>query len=253
MNDSIEFPGELLTHPVSMTILHTAQSIDLYLLARSRKDNPSRPYHWIQSGYASVSSIIHSYSALESVVNMAGHQMFFEEESPLFVPPQRRSYTLKRVVASWKNTTCIDKLNIVAEQVPDVTVPDNLSAELRELNNLRNWIVHGFVYRSTVLLEAKPEEPGVYTVIDREDSVDWRVRFPNTKFHALDQLDATDARKGLIIALKVILLVHAILNTPLTMTSYFYGPYYTIVTDLSLGADEVLDSYIEEASNRSVE
>jgi hypothetical protein len=81
-------------------------------------------------------------------------------------------------------------------------LPQELLCDLRELNKLRNWIAHGFVYKTTVLVEKNSQ--GTYDEVDVENEVDWAKSFPRTAFNTLDSLDNEDARKGLLIALRTL-------------------------------------------------
>ncbi|MDP8206237.1 MAG: hypothetical protein P9L92_06205 [Candidatus Electryonea clarkiae] len=245
------FDEELVTHIVSMTSVHISQAIDMYLQARDEALLKNPPYIWIQSRHKSISSIIHSFSALESVVSETGHQLFFEEDSYLYVPREKRNFALRKVVSNWKYTSCLDKFHLIVEQISTKAAPLKLAAELMELNNLRNWLLHGFVYKATLLLEKKNEEKGTFTLVDREDSVKWSNKFPNTKFSALDELDECDAKKALIISLSAIKLMYEYRQEPLVIISYYYGPHYHLVEDNDKNAETILEEYFAKASNKS--
>lgn len=248
----MKLDGELVTHTVSMSLVHLSQAIDMYLQARDEASSRNKPYRWIQSRYNSISSIIHSYSAMESIVSETGHQVFFEEDSYLYVSVEKRSFALRKVLSNWKYASCLDKLNIIIEQASNALLPPKLSAELNEFNNLRNWLVHGFVYKSTLLLEKENGEEDTFTLVDREDSVDWSSKFPNTKFSALDELNENDAKKALVISLSVIKFIYQYRKEPFLLLSYYYGPHYHLVTDEDKNAETTLEEYLKEASNKSL-
>src|SRR6185369_1117480 len=223
----------LITVTISLTNVHFTQAIDNYLEAVDYAKTSSRAYNWIRSKYNSISSIIHSYSALESVVSETGHSLFFATKSHLYVPAQQRNYTLRKTISNWQNTTCIDKLSIIMEQLSGTAMDDRVLTRLRELNNLRNWLVHGFVFESILLLQENAdfsENNQTYTLEDREDTVDWRKKFPNTKFNPLDEIDATDARKALEIALSVVLGIFKFKKREMfVLSNYHYGAFYLIL------------------------
>lgn len=249
----MKLEDELVTHTISLTNTHFSQALDLYAAAKDFADSPSFPYDWIRSKYASISSIIHSYSALESVVSETGHCLFFAKESYLFTPPDRINYTLRKTISNWSNTTCLDKLSIIAEQLSGESIAQKLINELRELNNLRNWIAHGFVFQSTLLLQEKGTsgEDYVYDLVDREDSVDWAKKFPNTKFSPLDEINLNDARIALVISLSAVLFIYQFRQEPFALTSYYYGPFYSIIEDATIGGEKALASYIQGAKQKS--
>jgi len=248
----MNFDGELITHTVSLTQVHMSQAIDTYLRARDEASSKSKPYGWIQSTYNSISSIMHSYSAMESVISGTGHQVFFEDHSDLYVSGEKRNFALTKVINNWKYASCLDKLNIIIEQISQNTLPSKLTAELSEFNNLRNWLFHGFVYKSTLLLEKHNEEEGTFTLVDREDSVDWERRFPNTKFSALDNLSHGDAKKALLISLSVINFIYRFRKEPFSLLSYYYGPYFHLIGEKDRDAATILEEYFQEAYNKSL-
>ncbi len=199
-----------------------------------------------------MSSIIHSYCALESAINEIGYAAFFEEDSALYVNIQNRVYTLRKTIANWKTVSCIDKLLIIVESLSGTTIPNNQIDELRELNNLRNWLVHGFVFKSTVLLEQNPSESGTYTQVDREDSINWSQQFRLTKFNSIDELDVEDARKALIIVLRILQKIMGIENKPIILTNYIYGPCTSVFwpNDTLSGAN-MIDQHLAKALDKA--
>ena len=68
----------------------------------------------------------------------------------------------------------------------------------------------GFKYLTEI---TDPREDDIFVQIDREDTVDWRKKFPNTKFNPLDQLDHCDA----LTANRVMLTLLKTLAVELTM------------------------------------
>ena len=139
-----------------------------------------------------LSSIIHANSGLESVVNFLGFELFSNEDSSRFIQIEQRDFLLTKFVKTWDRAPCLDKISFVLSHSSKTMLPAKLQNQLRELNNLRNWLVHGFCYKTTLLLE--PKENGTFNVVDTEDTLDWVKKFPNTKFKPLDQLGIEDYR-----------------------------------------------------------
>jgi hypothetical protein len=135
--------------------------------------------------------------------------------------------------------SCVDKIKFVLS-VDNRSLNGRLEAEIRELNTLRNWITHGKVYKRVILGDEQLE--GHLTEVDRDDSVDWSKSFPNTKFSALDELDESDARTALKIALEAVGTVT--LNADIM---YWFNPFvpedagYKIVHQ-DMNINEYLDS-----------
>ncbi len=74
---------------------------------------------------------------------------------------------------------------------------------MRELNSLRNWLVHGFSYKKIFLLQSTSEDD-TYDVVDIEESVNWAEKFPNTKFKPLEDLNSEDADLALRIVFEAL-------------------------------------------------
>src|SRR4029079_17691164 len=106
-----------------------------------------------------------------------GFELFFNEDSPRYVRPEQRDFLLKKSIRSWDTTPFIEKTAFVLFHASKGELPSKLENQLRELNNLRNWLVHGFSYKTTYLLDPKPNETGDYEVVDIEESIDWSKKF----------------------------------------------------------------------------
>jgi hypothetical protein len=240
----MEFDGELLCYTVSLTNSHLCQAIDTYLSSEEHKNSSTTKYNWITSKNSALSSIIHSFCALESAINEVGHMMFHDSKSPIYFLDQGRNYTLRKAIQSWKNVDCIEKFHIIIDCAPKGKHVEKLVNRMREFNGLRNWLVHGFVFEASILLENKPEE-GVYEQVDREDNVNWISKFPNTKFGSIDQLSSTDARTSLLITLDAMRILYGIINKPLILHSYYHGSHVSLIHDNSVTAETYLDLHIK--------
>lgn len=236
--------------PVSLRYTHISQAIDLYLIADGNApilscNKEIYPPSWIVRAHMSVSSIIHSFCAVESAVNAIAYQIFRDDKHPHYISPIDRSFVLRKIISNWKAMQCIDKFCVLLECTKQTEPPQDLLADLRELNNLRNWIVHGFVYKSTILLEKNTD--GTYDEVDVENEIDWRKHFPRNTFQPLDRIDSSDARKALLIALRALAwLQPADHSGMLIIPSYMKPPSATLVTDTNFDFAAMLDSRIEE-------
>ena len=124
----------------------------------------------------------------------------------------------------------------------NATVHARIASELRELNNYRNWIAHEFPYSTTVLLSPEPE--GTFLEVDREDSVNWESKFPNTKFQPIDRMDSTDATTAVRIVLECIKLIAIhIIDSRFWVNPLHKGPDHRFIHG---GFD--VDAYIAEQS-----
>jgi hypothetical protein len=244
-DDVVLFEG-----PVSLGYAHISQAIDLYLIAEGNApilgwDKDRYPPDWIVRKNMSLSCIIHSFCAVESAVNTIAYNIFRNQNHPHYLAPDDRSFLLKKCVSNWKSLQCIDKYCVLLECAKKKEIPQELLADLRELNNLRNWIVHGFVYKSTILLEKNAE--GNYDEIDVENEIDWLKHFPRNRFHPLDRIDSLDARKALLIALRALAWVQPADPSGLLIVGKHTKPArIAIITNTDFDFAGMLDSYIEE-------
>ena len=189
----METPDNLRTYQVDLTMHHLGRAVELYFQSTSFVKRV-QPWDWILEGRNAFSSIIHAYCGLESAINGIGYELFFNTDSSIYIPPERRDFPLARMIDAWHGRMqSVDKLKFILAHEANAEITQPLAAEVQEVNNLRNWIVHGFSFKRTVLLEPKQEEEGVFTEVDREDTVSWEAKFPRLKFNSLDELDAEDA------------------------------------------------------------
>jgi hypothetical protein len=199
MDELLEFTRNLFSD-------HLSLAIDSLLTSKELNANSEmHPKAWVEARRQAMSSILHAYSGLESVVNMIGHSFFFDSNSPNYISPDTRDIPLKRMVQAWQmSLPCTDKVNYILS-VSSQSLSPKLDNELRELTNLRNWITHGFSYKSMVLLDKQSD--GTLQQVDREDSVSWKTKFPNTKFHPLDELNHEDAHTANRIVLEILKII----------------------------------------------
>jgi hypothetical protein len=98
------------------------------------------------------------------------------------------------MIARWDVGLAIDKKVEFLLGLRNTNQPADLLPNLRELVLLRNWIVHGKVYRTELLIERKGEEPNSGTLHLRADGEEWAPKFPRFKFPMPDRLSYPEAR-----------------------------------------------------------
>lgn len=206
---------ELHIHTMSLDRTHLSHAIDLMRMAKNYFGRSPSPSERELAKRFILSSIIHAFSGLESVVNLLGFELFSNPDSQKFIPLEQRDFLLKRLAKSWDVVPSIDKISFILSHSSKTSLPAPLENKLRELNILRNWLVHGFSYKKTFLLE--PKNSGTYNVVDTEDSVDWAKKFPNTKFKPLNDLDVDDAILALTIVFETLKLLSDSVVRPLSL------------------------------------
>ena len=104
---------------------------------------------------------------------------------------------------------------------------------------LRNWVLHGYNFKTTVLLN--PNEEGNFDVVDREDSFDWQKKFPLTRFNRIDELRATDAKLALRIVLDTLHKVVEASNSVFFITAYLEQPHSFLLDSSGSCIDDILE------------
>lgn len=189
-------PNEpLYTFPVTLVSTHLSHALQMYRRCRGLSADEKTRRRRGQRQACAISSIIHAYAGFESFVNLIGHQAFSNADSQIYVPPTQRNLLVTRFVRAWDNNSTVEKFHFLASDIRHSPVPARLSTRLRELNLLRNWLSHGVVFTTTLLLEeTRPTQTSwCYKVHDVEHSVEWAAKFPNTQFSLANDMQTKDA------------------------------------------------------------
>lgn len=186
---------DLQTWTSDLISTHFAQAIELFCEAKNCK-------HFMTKNTYYISSIIHSVSAVEACASKIAYQVFEDKTSPYFLPRENRDIPLTRMLTSWFNVQTLEKINLFLSMFKNLTLDKSLESKFRELNSLRNWLVHGFCYDTTYLFKQITEED--LEIIDSEDSVDWKKKFPINKFNSIKEINEVDAYKALTIAFDIL-------------------------------------------------
>ncbi|MDP1716233.1 MAG: hypothetical protein Q8L41_15960 [Anaerolineales bacterium] len=236
--------GDLQTLTVSLESLHLGHAVDL--MRKSKAVSKTAKTGWEKElvQRCAISSILHGFCALESTINYFGYEMFFYKDSQRYIPTETRDYLLTKFLANWDKGKALEKLEFIFSY-SKASLPEKLLNELRELNNLRNLIAHGFVYRTTLLLDPQDspdndENTQSYSVIDTEDNVDWKKKFPNTKFKPLAKMDFDDSQVALTIVLKVLKIFSETFSHPINLVTCEYPASYTLLWKESFDIQEIV-------------
>lgn len=201
------FNEELHTTINSLESDHLGLAFDLLreskILNKKFVKDDSHYFSGMEERRLVMSCILHGFCALESAISYFGYELFFNPDSSRYVAEDKRGLLLKKFLRTWDKAQCIEKLQFILSYSSSIEIPENLIAKLRELNSLRNWLVHGFTYKTTFLIEPNPDKENSFTVIDYDDDIDWKRKFPNTKFSPPLSLRFEDAYKSLFIVLEI--------------------------------------------------
>jgi hypothetical protein len=220
---------------------HLGHAVDQMKKSKRVSQNAQTGFDKMLINRCALSSILHGFCALESIISHLGYEMFFHPKSERYIAPENREPLLKKYIRSWDKAACLDKLSVILFYVANLELTPNLDTRLRELNTLRNWIAHGFSYTTTFLLEPKGDsEPNTYTVVDMENSIDWKSKFPNTKFKPLDKVDYEDAQIALAIVLEVFKLISECIRQPFSLVTCEYDPNYQVLWEDKFDISKIL-------------
>lgn len=197
----IKKTDELHTLVNSLTYSHLGHAIDL--MRRSYDLNKSSSDGWesMSAHQNAMSSIMHGFCFLESLLNFLGHELLFNKDSSQYILEENRDYLLKKLVSNWSNARALDKLDFLIERLHNDIVKSKYKNKLMEINNLRNILMHGLSYTTTLLLESTGDNS--WDVHDQEDSIDWGKKFSHNKFNSPKDLNYKDAQKVLSVILEV--------------------------------------------------
>lgn len=190
--------ADVLETPQTLAQQHVAQALALLAVAKRHHDPHStiseRIWPDVSVHHHTLSVIMHGFAALEGHVNRLAYALLQEEGSPHFVKPQERTYEFRDLVSKWDGQLGIDrKIEFLLERAKS-PAQSTLLPRVRELTLLRNWVVHGKVYHTAVLVERSGSEFGSGIVHLRADGQPWTPKFPHFKFPMPDQLSYPDAR-----------------------------------------------------------
>lgn len=207
---------ELVKLTNNLSNSHLGYSIDLMRSSKESSQAKKPKFSWVFTRRQATSSILHAYMGFESIVNRIGYDLYVLKDSPRYIPEDKRNLPLRRFVKAWdKSVSIIEKFEHILE-IKSVTADQRTRNEIGELNNLRNMLVHGVCYVTTILVD-----PETSIVEDREDTINWKKKFPHTKFNAIDELDYQDAVKVIEIVFKCLRIISATYKEPITMETYY--------------------------------
>jgi len=190
---------------------------------------------------ASISGVLHSFCAVESMVNYVAHQMFHNTDSARYVGATLAPL-LRQLLKFWDRMGVVDRVGVLLSESGAAPLPAPLENNLRELNTLRNWIAHGLTFTTTHLEEiVRPDEQTTsFTTHDIEDSVDWKKKFPTTKFKAPTRINHVDAVAALTIALETLKVILRGTSALPLLVSTFDGEPEIVSLELDEGTPEFL-------------
>ncbi len=230
--------GDLHTIVQSLTYSHIGQAIDSMRRSYDLAMMVKTGWDKMSAHQFAMSSIMHGFCFLESLVNDLGYKLLFDKDSDDYIPEENRDFLLKKLASNWSMTRSLEKITFLIEHLKLDTMSENQRQKIVEINNLRNILMHGKSYSTTMLLESNGENS--WEVHDQEDSIDWSKKFAANKFNSPVNLDYSDAKKSLETILDVCKKFYSKHSIGLSVsTSYPNGSYKAFYGE-EINFDELL-------------
>jgi hypothetical protein len=201
---------EIRTDVRSLYAEHLGHALDLLHESLADEDTHPGSAKALHSQRCAISAIIHGYSSLEAVLNFMANRMFTLENAPEFIRMSMRDFFVQSMIKRWVNLKVTEKCNTILSVSGASLLPNGVHSKLSEVNNLRNWIVHGTSYHSTLLVAPSSEPHVLYEVVDEEPGESWRrwnQKFPLCRFNQPLALNVSDAQTALRVIVEVLLIL----------------------------------------------
>ena len=189
---------------------HLGHAIDLLHESLANRDSEPGSPNALHSRRCAMSVMIHGFSSLESVLNFMAYRMFTLDDAAEFIPLTKRDFFVQSMIKRWDNLKVTEKCNAILSVSGASLLPNGVHSKLSEMNNLRNWIVHGTCYHSTLLVAPSSEPHVLYEVVDEEPGESWKrwnQKFPQCRFNQPLALNVSDAQTALRVIIEVLLIL----------------------------------------------
>lgn len=198
ITDTSEKPIDFSKYDIKhdLTGIHFSQAI--FCLGKSTQSK-----HPVENTPFVISSVIHSYFTIESAINLVTDDIMFNEKSQLFIKKEDRPIELRKFFSNWRNIFFEDKLTFLIERFTLSEISKELIEEIKELNRLRNLIVHNKIYRAFYSQPEIEENPRIWEV---EYELNTKEIFPKTKFNLPKDSNVLDSYKAFRICLKLLII-----------------------------------------------
>jgi hypothetical protein len=244
-----KLPSEgLWSYSVDLTSTHIEAAVGAAAEARQLHMSKESVSGKNKERHKTITAILHSYSALEAALSLLGHEFFIDAESGRYISQTDRDIGLDMLARGWFRTVTVpDKLRFAVAR-GGRPIAAKLESQLRELGNLRNWLAHGFVYKTTLLLRMAENQTS-FEVLDQEVSVNWSAKFPNTRFSPLDQLNYSDCITALTIVFESLREISAATGKVFHAVDYYSGAIAVFVIIESTDIVALIERHVGGASS----
>ncbi|MBM3179538.1 MAG: hypothetical protein FJZ86_04205 [Chloroflexi bacterium] len=189
----------------------------------------------------SISCILHSFYALDSLVNFLAYEYFENSKSNWYIEIEDREFFTEKHLKDWQKLSFEKRINIVWKEQGFASIPQEINNKITELKNLRNWVAHGNPY--TIIVEhefIRVDDETVRGITHATYPDPNQKGFQSEEYKSPAYLTKDDAQKAVRHALECIVFIlnqakgfHVILKT-------FYGGKKEYWFDGNKPVDEVL-------------
>lgn len=143
----MKFPTGRQKHSFTINFFeqHLAQALDELSKVLEIKESHSHDDFLIE-WRSSSSSILHSFYAVDSLVNFLAYEYFENNKSNWYIELENRISVTEKQLKDWQRLSFEKRIQIVWEEQGFAPIPQEINNKIAELKKLRNWVAHGNPY-----------------------------------------------------------------------------------------------------------
>ena len=238
----MKFPTGRRKHPLTVNLFeqHLAQALDEFWQVQEMKENSSHDDFLIKWRLSST-CILHSFYAIDSLINFLAYTYFENNDSDWYVSPDDRKVITQEQIKGWHNLPFDKRLKLIWEEKKFVPIPLEVKSRIIELKNLRNWIAHGNPYTIIIEHEFIQVDDETVRVITHATYPDpSRKNFNSREYKSPAYLTKEDSRKAIRCALESSVFILGVAKGFHVILKTFYGSKKEYWLDGRKSIDRVL-------------
>lgn len=148
----MKFPTGKQKHTFTINFFeqHLAQALDELQEVLEIEEGDSHDDFLIRWRLSS-SCILHSFYAVDSLINYLAYEYFENEKSNWYIEAEDRVFVTEKHLKDWQNLPFKKRIALVWNEQGFDPLSQDFNSKITELKNLRNWVAHGNPY--TIIVE----------------------------------------------------------------------------------------------------